>query len=134
MQKTYRFMKKNIIVLLVALISVPIIKQIADIRSNQYPYLFEYKNSFSGVVIKNRIGMAGTRQILFKDKSTFYIGSSYKSDTVKGEQLKLKRWDQKILNMFLQYGDSIFKHENSDTIFVYRNGIEYTFIDRAYRE
>lgn len=108
--------------------------KIVNITNDQYPDFFEYKNTFSGIVIKNGIGMAGTRVISFKDKSIFYVGSLYKSDTVKGEQLKLKKWNQKTLNVFLQYGDSIFKRKNSDTIFVYRNGIEYTYIDRASRE
>lgn len=133
MKKTYKSMKKYIIVLFIILVCILIMIQIVNISNNQYPDFFEYKNTFSGIVIKNRIGMAGTRVISFKDKSIFHVGSLYKSDTVKGEQLKLKKWDQKTLNIFLQYGDSVFKRENSDTIFVYRNGIEYTFIDRAYR-
>lgn len=74
--------------------------------------------------------MSGSILATFKDRHRFGIQSSYISDTIKEDQLKLKEWEQKSIIYFLQPGDSVFKTKNSDTVFVYRNNITYTFIDR----
>lgn len=101
--------------------------------SEKYPSLHDYKGRFTGVVKEKAMGQAGSMAVLFCDKKVFYIGHLYESDTVKEEQLKLKEWEQNSLNSFLQYGDSVSKPKDSDTVFVYRKGIEYIFIDRYHR-
>ena len=89
-----------------------------------------YKKEYRGIVTKVESGMSGSILATFKDRHRFGIQSSYISDTIKEDQLKLKEWEQKSIIYFLQPGDSVFKTKNSDTVFVYRNNITYTFIDR----
>lgn len=89
-----------------------------------------YKKEYRGIVTKIESGGGGSVFATFKDRRRLGIHSSYISDTIKEDQLKLKEWGQKDLTYFLQPGDSVFKTKNSDTVFVYRNNIVYTFIDR----
>lgn len=103
---------------------------ISKAESQRFPYLSNYSEKFSGIVEKSVWGQGGSKRVTFKNKTIFSVESDYRSDTVKDEQLYLKRWDQKILNRFLLYGDSIVKPKNSDTVFVYRNRIEYIFVYR----
>lgn len=122
-------MKKYIYTIIVFLV-IFLMFYLSKIESERFPYLSDYNEKFSGIVEKNVWGQAGVKRIAFKDKTIFYVESSFISDTVKGDQLILKRWDQKILNRFLLYGDSVAKPQNSDTVFVYRNQIEYVFVNR----
>lgn len=89
-----------------------------------------YKDDFSGIVKECDDGMAGSKIVTFEDEKVFNIHSLYESDTPKGDQLKLKEWEQNSITYLLQPGDSVFKTKNSDTIFVYRNDIVYIFINR----
>lgn len=106
----------------------PILMNLIPVDQNRY--LSNLKKEFRGVVKRNESDFGGARMITFENGTRFSVDPYYKSDTIKNEQLELKKWDQNMLNMFLQPGDSLFKIKNSDTIFVYRNNIEYTFIDR----
>lgn len=105
---------------------------ISKIDSDGYSSLREFEKCFVGIVKEKSYGQAGSMIVLFLDKSVFNIGSFYKSDTIKDEQLKLKEWEQNSLNEFLIPGDSVFKPLGADTVFVYRKGIEYIFIDRSH--
>jgi hypothetical protein len=89
-----------------------------------------YKKRFSGIIKECTDGMSGSKIIIFKNQYIFIIDDRYKSDTIKDDQLKLQKWGQNLLTYFLQPEDSVFKTKNSDTVFVYRNGTEYIFINR----
>ncbi len=89
-----------------------------------------YKKEYRGIVTKVEDGGGGSVFAIFKDRRRLGIQSSYISDTIKEDQFKLKEWGQKYLTYLLQPGDSVFKTKNSDTVFVYRNNVVYTFIDR----
>lgn len=88
---------------------------------------YAHKKEFRGIVKEITDGMMGTKIVMFSDGLVFNIDSHYKSDKVKGDQLKLKEWEQHSIIYLLQPSDSVFKTKNSDTIFVYRKGVEYIF-------
>ncbi|MFV0537811.1 MAG: hypothetical protein ACK5M3_10610 [Dysgonomonas sp.] len=89
-----------------------------------------HKEKFSGIVKESSLGVMGSKVVEFENGAIYNIHSFYISDTIKNDQLKLKEWGQKNLTYLLQPGDSVLKTKNSDTIFVYRNKIIYTFINR----
>jgi len=91
----------------------------------------DYQEVFSGIVTDISIRSGGSISVTFNNGEYFHLSQFYLSDTVKNEQLYLKEWDQNSLNIFLHSGDSIYKPYDSDTIFLYRKGIEYIFIDRS---
>ena len=94
-------------------------------------YLHNYNKDFHGIISKNETGTGGNRLVSFDNGYTFIIISYYRSDMVKDEQLKLDdNWFRNSLNIFLQRGDSIFKPQSTDTIYLYRKGIEYIFINK----
>ncbi len=102
---------------------------------NEENYLHKYNKDFHGIITKKETGTGGNRFVSFDNGYTFIIISYYRSDIVKDEQLKLDdKWFRNSLNMFLQYGDSIFKRSHSDTVYVYRKDIEYVFINRFHKE
>lgn len=102
------------------------------LKNRDVSFFDYYEKEFSGVVVKNSFGPAAAKRITFRDGTIFNISSSFTSDTIKREQLRMKEWDRNLLSKFLMYGDSIFKPQGSDTVFVYRKGIEYIFIDRSH--
>lgn len=89
-----------------------------------------YKKEYRGIVTKVERGMKGGKLVTFKDRRRLGVHYLYESDFPKEDQLKLEEWKQRSIIYFLQPGDSVFKTKNSDTVFVYRNNIVYTFIDR----
>lgn len=91
---------------------------------------FTHKKEFSGIVKEITDGMMGSKIVTFNNGAIFNIDSHYKSDIIRDDQIKLQKWEQYSINGLLQAGDSVFKTKNSDTIFVYRNNIEYIFINR----
>lgn len=90
-----------------------------------------YKKEYRGIVTKVEDGGGGgSKLVTFKDRRRLGVHYLYESDFPKEDQLKLEEWKQRSIIYFLQPGDSVFKTKNSDTVFVYRNNVVYTFIDR----
>lgn len=125
--------RKDIYILLFGAIIAAILFATYFYSASREVYLSNYKNEISCFVLQNKMGSAGSRIIQFEDGLVLYISPDYKSDTTKYDQIKLKKWHQRSLNKFLQRGDSIFKRQNSDTVYVYRNDIEYIFINKFHR-
>lgn len=122
--------KTHIIYAIAILIFISGLPLLLYFFGNRDTLFYDYKNEFSGIVLKSTYGSMGSRVITFKNGFCFDVDPYYKSDTIKGEQLKMKEWNRNLLSMFLMYGDSIFKTQGSDTVFVYRKGECYTFINR----
>lgn len=60
------------------------------LRNRDVSFFDYYEKEFSGVVVKNSFGRAAAKRITFRNGTIFNISSSFTSDTIKREQLRMK--------------------------------------------